>query len=148
MQVLIGQLAATTGVPAKTLRFWEDEGLLQPPSRTSAGYRDYASPAVDRVHFILSAQAAGLTLRQIGEIIAIHDAGSPPCPHAATLVADRLSDIETRLLELTQARQNLQAVQRRLQLLDPADCDSSVICSAIVPATRRGSVAWQSGKAS
>ena len=41
----IGEIADRAGVPAKTIRFWEEEGLLPAPARTAAGYRDYG-PAI------------------------------------------------------------------------------------------------------
>src|SRR5215472_16787460 len=49
-------------VPAKTIRFWEDQRLLPPPDRTPAGYRDYGPGVLERLAFIRHAQAAGLTL--------------------------------------------------------------------------------------
>ena len=56
----IGEVACRAGVPAKTIRFWEDGGL-PPPGRTTAGYRDYDEAVLDRLGFIRRAQAAGLT---------------------------------------------------------------------------------------
>ena len=45
----IGELAAATGTTTKTLRFYEDSGLLPPPERTTNGYRDYGPDAVSRL---------------------------------------------------------------------------------------------------
>ena len=50
--MLIGELAARTGVSAKTLRFYEQAELLHEPARTAGGYRDYDPAAHDRVVFI------------------------------------------------------------------------------------------------
>ncbi len=61
----IGEIAGRAGVPAKTIRFWEDQRLLPPPGRTPAGYRDYDPAVLDRLAFIRHAQAAGLTLAAI-----------------------------------------------------------------------------------
>ena len=58
----IGEAAERSGVPAKTIRFWEDQHLLPAPARTSAGYRDYHAAVLERLAFIRHAQAAGLTL--------------------------------------------------------------------------------------
>lgn len=129
--MLIGALATATGVAAKTLRFWEAEGLLQPPARTPAGYRDYPDSAVDRVRFVVQAKAAGLTLGEIGEIIAIREGGHPPCHHAATLVADRLAHVDRRIAELTETQATLRSIQSRLDRLAPINCDTSTVCSAI-----------------
>ena len=44
----IGEIAGRAGVPAKTIRFWEDQHLLPAPARTQAGYRDYDPPILER----------------------------------------------------------------------------------------------------
>lgn len=136
--MFIGELAETTGVPAKTLRYWEAEGLLHEPPRTDGGYRDYPVDIVDRVAFIRHAQGAGLTLRQISEIVAIRDDGRVPCGHTAGLVSQRLQEVEARLRELEQTRAALRGLRRRLDALDPADCDPGAICSAMSPAAGSG----------
>lgn len=129
--MLIGQLAANSGVTTKALRFYEVEGLLSGPARTSAGYRDYPDAAIDRVRFIRHAQAAGLSLDRIGQILAIRDGGQSPCSHVAQLVDQRLHDVAKRLAELEHTRTELQALKRRLDDLDPADCKDTDICVAI-----------------
>jgi DNA-binding transcriptional MerR regulator len=129
--MLIGQLAAATGVTTKALRFYEADGLLPQPDRTAAGYRDYPDAAVDRVTFIRQAQAAGLTLAQIREVLAIRDGGEPPCRHVAGLVDERLEEVTRRLDELERTRTELLALRRRLDGFDPAQCEDGVICSAI-----------------
>ena len=45
----IGELAKLSSTSAKTIRFYEDSGLLPPPSRTGSGYRDYGPESVDRL---------------------------------------------------------------------------------------------------
>lgn len=127
----IGELAAATGVTAKTLRFYEREGLLHEPPRTASGYRDYQAQVADRVRFVKQAQAAGLTLRQIAEILAIRDDGRPPCRHVAVLVEDRLADVDRRLVELRRTRAHLDDLRRRLEGLDPAACPPGEICAAL-----------------
>ncbi|HVL99828.1 MAG TPA: heavy metal-responsive transcriptional regulator [Egibacteraceae bacterium] len=134
--MLIGALADATGVPAKTLRYWEAQGLLREPARTHGGYRDYPDDTAERVAFIRHAQAAGLTLRQIREIVAIRDGGKAPCAHAADLVDERLTEVEARLRELEETRTALRGLRRRLRALDPADCDPASVCSAITTPAR------------
>lgn len=121
--MLIGELAERSGVTAKTLRFYERRGLLPAPERTSSGYRTYTPKAVGRVGFIKDAQAAELSLAQIGEVLAIRDSGEPPCEHVAELVDRRLAEVEQRLRELRQVRAQLRRLARRADELDPSDCD-------------------------
>jgi MerR family Zn(II)-responsive transcriptional regulator of zntA len=65
----IGEVAGRAGVPAKTIRFWEDQHLLPPPARTPAGYRDYDPAILERLAFIRHAQAAGLALDAIRQVL-------------------------------------------------------------------------------
>ena len=118
----IGEVAERSGVPAKTIRFWEDQHLLPAPARTPAGYRDYEPPILERLAFIRHAQAAGLTLEHIRQVLDIRDDGQPPCVHVAGLIARRLAEVEARLAELARARDQLAALAARAAAQDPADC--------------------------
>jgi DNA-binding transcriptional MerR regulator len=118
----IGQLATKTGVTAKTIRFWESAGLLADPTRTPSGYRDYEPEVVERLEFIRHAQAGGLTLDQIRQVLEIGDSGDPPCEHVGRVVADRLAEVEARIAELAETRRHLQALARRAAAQDATDC--------------------------
>ena len=118
----IGEVAGRSGVPAKTIRFWEDQHLLPAPARTTAGYRDYDPAVLERLAFIRHAQAAGLTLEHIRQVLDIRDGGQPPCAHVTGLIARRLAEVEARLAELGRARDQLAALAARAAAQDPADC--------------------------
>lgn len=126
----IGKIAGRAGVPAKTIRFWEDQRLLPPPGRTPSGYRDYDPEVLDRLAFIRHAQAAGLTLQAIRQVLEIRDGGQPPCAHVTDLIARRLAEVDTRLAELTRTRDQLVVLAARAAAQDPADCRG--YCSIIV----------------
>lgn len=131
--MLIGEVAAATGVTPKTLRFYERRALLHEPARTTGGYRDYDPTVIDRVAFIKQAQAAGLTLAQIGEILDIRDQGRAPCDHVTQLVDRSLAEIQRRRRELDDIERHLTDVKQRLEGLTPADCDPSSVCIAVRP---------------
>ena len=118
----IGDIAERSGVTAKTIRFWEEQHLLPAPDRTAAGYRDYDPAILERLAFIRQAQAAGLSLEHIRQVLDIRDDGQPPCAHVADLIARRLAEVEARLAELARARDQLAALAMRAAAQDPADC--------------------------
>ncbi|MGV9386444.1 heavy metal-responsive transcriptional regulator [Nonomuraea sp. NPDC003707] len=124
----IGDLAAGAGVTAKTIRFYEQAGLLPDPPRTSAGYRDYPPAARERLAFIRDAQTAGLTLAEIRGVLAIRDAGQPPCRHVSTLIETHLEQVEQRIAELLATRTALQGLHQRARDVDPAECGPEGIC--------------------
>jgi DNA-binding transcriptional MerR regulator len=127
--VRIGEIARQAAVPAKTIRFWEGQGLVPEPARTATGYRDYDPGILERLAFVRHAQAAGLTLEQIRQILDIRDSGQPPCVHVTRLIAGRLDEVEARLAELTRARDQLVALAQRAAAQDPAGCQG--YCSII-----------------
>lgn len=124
----IGALAAAAGVPAKTIRFYEQVGLLPDPPRTPSGYRDYPPRAADRLAFIRNAQAAGLTLAEIRGVLDIRDGGRAPCEHVGELIAEHLRQVEERITELTRARQSLLELAAKAAATDPATCPDGDIC--------------------
>lgn len=136
----IGEVAERGGVTAKTVRFYEDEGLLPEPGRTPTGYRDYDAVVLDRLAFIRDSQAAGFTLRQIRQVLDIRDGGQAPCEHVARLINQRLDDVERRIADLRQTRRRLQDLARRTVELDPADCQG--YCDIIqTPSRQQGGLA-------
>ena len=126
----IGEIAAQAGIPAKTIRFWEDQQLLPPPARTPAGYREYDPAILKRLAFIRQCQAAGLTLEQIRQVLGIRDGGQPPCVHVTGLITRRLAEVEARLADLARTRDQLTALAARAAAQDPANCLG--YCSIIV----------------
>jgi len=74
----IGELAAELGLNPKTIRYYEDIGLMPEPPRTAAGYRLYGEVDRERLEFILKARAIGLTLEEIHQILALRSQGQPP----------------------------------------------------------------------
>ncbi|MEV3989873.1 heavy metal-responsive transcriptional regulator [Streptomyces sp. NPDC049837] len=124
----IGALATTAGISTKAVRFYEQAGLLPEPPRTPSGYRDYPPRAADRLAFIRNAQAAGLTLAEIREVLAIRDSGEAPCGHVGVLVARHLRQVEERIAELTRARTALLDLKEKAAATDPATCPEGPVC--------------------
>ena len=130
----IGELASRSGVSTKTIRYYEDIGVVVPPRRSSSGYRDYDGSALDRLAFVRAAQAAGLSLGEIRSILALRDAGDTPCGHVLDLLRSRSAELDRRIAELRALRGELHRLVERAEGLDPADCDPQRICHLIGPA--------------
>jgi MerR family Zn(II)-responsive transcriptional regulator of zntA len=124
----IGELAAAAGTTAKTLRFYEQEGLLPPAQRTPAGYRNYESDTLTRIDFIHRGQAAGLTLAQIRQVLEIRDGGHAPCEHVRDLLDHRLADIDAQMQRLAALRTTIVALRDEAVSIHPGTCDPDQIC--------------------
>lgn len=127
----IGELAATSGVPTKTIRFYEQDGLMPAPPRTSGGYRGYPTDAVTRLTFIRDARRAGLSLAEIRGILALRDEGQSPCGHVTDLVHQHLAEIDRRIAGLRKTRAELRELARQAQATDPASCTDIDICRIV-----------------
>lgn len=131
VHVRIGELARAAGVSAKTIRYYEDVGVLPTPQRTPNGYRHYGSGDIDRLRFIRDAQATGLRLNEIASIIDMRQHGVGTCEHVTMLLERHLSDLDHRIEELRLTREQLAALTFRARRLDPADCTDATRCQTI-----------------
>lgn len=127
----IGELAARAGLTAKTIRFYEQAGVLPDPKRRPSGYRDYDDAALARLRFVKAAQAAGLTLAEIREVIAVRDRNGPPCHHVTDLLDAHAADLDRRIAGLTALREEVRRLRDRADGLDPARCDDTAVCHVI-----------------
>ena len=127
----IGQLADRCGVSTKTIRYYEDIGLLAEPARTSSGYRDYSDDAVERLRFVRDAQATGLTLAEIASVLELKGSGERSCGHTMALIDEHLASIDRQIEQLTAARAQLADLADRGRTLDPAACTDPNRCQVI-----------------
>lgn len=103
----VGEAAKASGLSAKAVRLYETKGLLPPAQRTTAGYRLYTDDDVAVLRFIRRAKTLGLTLAEIGDILAIRRGGTLPCHHVLTVLDQRIADIDRTITELHQLRRTL-----------------------------------------
>ena len=105
----IGRLARQGGVGVETVRYYQRRGLLPTPRRGD-GVRRYGEEDLKRLRFIRSAQAAGFTLEQVGELLALdatHDRA-----RARTLAKARIAALTEKIAELEKARDALKRLAR------------------------------------
>jgi DNA-binding transcriptional MerR regulator len=127
----IGEAANRSGVPVKTIRYYEEIGVLAEPRRSASKYRDYEPEVVERLRFIRAGQAVGLSLGEIREIVVFRDRGEVPCAHVLDLLRRRSREIDERIVELQHARSVLDGLVSRARRLRPEDCSPSSVCHLI-----------------
>ena len=124
----IGPIAKESGVPIKTIRYYEELGLLQSVGRTEGGYRLFDASVFDRLHFIKRAQSLGLSLAEIKEFLDVHDQGNLPCSHVRVKLQDKITEIDRQIEQLQILKSELQ------QLLSESmnsENSNTVICPII-----------------
>lgn len=119
MAMTISGLARAGGVGVETVRYYQRRGLLDIPGR-GGGIRRYDEEDARRLRFIRSAQAAGFTLEQIGELMRL-DAGRDRA-RARELAAARLEALDCKIAELERARDALQRLAQACHGSDEGPC--------------------------
>src|SRR5579859_4522068 len=99
MSLKIGALAARTGVNAPTIRYYEDIGLLPPPSRQQGGQRSYDIADVRRLTFIRRCRDFGFSIEQVRDLVALMRERTRSCSEARDLTVAHLRDVRARLAE-------------------------------------------------
>lgn len=112
-QAFIGTVARRAGVPIKTIRYYEQIGLLARPGRTASGYRVYGPEILDRLQFVKKAQTLGLRLRDIREIVDLADRGRCPCGHVQRLLKARLGELGEKMAAMRTLEYRLKAATGR-----------------------------------
>jgi MerR family Zn(II)-responsive transcriptional regulator of zntA len=112
----IGEMAKTCEVSRDTLRFYERERLLPPPRRSASGYRLYRREDASRMRFVRRAQAMGLTLDDIRELLELRTLETPgQCRQVAARLRARVSSVDEKIAELQAFREALAAGLRRCE---------------------------------
>ena len=113
----VSQLAHATGVPAKTIRYYEQVGVLPVPRRSGAGYRQYSRHDIHRLLFIRRARTLGLSLANLKALAAELDSGE--CltmrPRLHALVTEQLRTVQQQIAECQLLERQLTQVLQRLQ---------------------------------
>ena len=105
----IGSLAREGGVGVETVRYYQRRGLLALPRRGD-GIRRYGSEDLRRLRFIRTAQAAGFTLEQVAELLALD--ATEDRAKARTLARERIVALDAKIAELQTARDALKRLAR------------------------------------
>ena len=106
----IGVVAKESGVPIKTIRYYEELGLLKAAARTEGRFRLFESDVLSRLNFIKRAQSLGLSLLEIKDFLAVHDRGDLPCDRIEAKLQAKVIQLDRQITELTIFKQELQAL--------------------------------------
>ncbi len=134
MSMRIGELASLAKLAPSALRYYERAGLLGPAERTDAGYRVYGDEAVRRLAFIQRAQAIGLSIREIRELVRSPDADTAAERAALRhVVAHKVRQTQRRIDELAVLKSELESLYVRLVRAPGPVCGHVGDCGCWLP---------------
>ena len=118
----IGQLAAKTGCPVETIRYFEKIGLLPHPMRGANGYREYEESQQKWLQFILRSRALGFTQNVVRRLSDIAHQSQPACGDVRDLLIEHIADVEEKQVDLERMHQSLERLKARCQDGTLNDC--------------------------
>ena len=128
----IGEVAAGTGLPVKTIRYYDEIGLLAPTvERSDSGYRLFNEAVMNRLAFIKRAQSLGLSLSEIQELLLVHDGGELPCGEVKHRLQAKLEEIAEQIAALEMLKAELQGLLSGWEEQPPAHLIALTICPNI-----------------
>lgn len=112
----IGDVATRSGLSVKTVRYYEEIGLLAPTvERSDSGYRLFDPSVINRLAFVKRAQSLGLSLSEIREILNISDRGELPCDEVKQHLALKVDEINQQIKALQLLKSELQQLLNHWQ---------------------------------
>jgi MerR family copper efflux transcriptional regulator len=109
----IGQAAQSSGVPPKTIRFYEELGLVKPAERLANRYRAYDESNVQTLRFIRRARDLGFSLQEIDKLLALYRNRRRASEDVKRLALAHVDELDHKIAELTRIRDTLAELARR-----------------------------------
>ena len=122
----IGQVAKSAGITVEAIRFYEKEGLIEAPSRTDSGYRNYSTEQTQIISFIKKAKELGFSLREIKEILALRYTPGTTCGDIKRKAEEKVTIITGRIDMLVKVKNSLN------KLIETCSEESPVITCPII----------------
>lgn len=118
----IGTAARQSGVPAKTIRYYESVGLIGAAERSSAGYRVYDYNDVETLRFVQRARSLGFSVEEVGSLLALWRDRARSSSEVKAMARHRVADIDRKIAELTEMRETLTHLMERCHGDARPDC--------------------------
>ncbi|MCA0997808.1 Cu(I)-responsive transcriptional regulator [Alloyangia pacifica] len=117
----IGDVATRAGLPPKTIRYYEDIGLVT-PHRGANGYRAFTEQDVHKLAFLARARTLGFTIEDCRALLALYEDESRASAEVKHIAEDHLAQIDEKLAQLQQMRDTLAHLVHACHGDDRPDC--------------------------
>ena len=118
----IGEVAELSGVPTKTIRYYEGVGLIEQPRRRENGYRTYTGKEVETLRLISRARSLGFSLQQVGELLSLYGDKGRLSAEVKSIALQHVGHIERKVQELETLRQTLLRLANHCNGDERPDC--------------------------
>ncbi|QMS91248.1 heavy metal-responsive transcriptional regulator [Nostoc edaphicum CCNP1411] len=129
--LLIGQVTDLTGIPIRTIRYYESLGLINSSRRTEGGFRQFSLDVLTRLAFIKRAQNLGLSLEEIGNILQVYDQGQTPCGEIKEKLEEKVLQIDQQIDQLLTLRSEIKGLLSGWKNISDHQENENTICPII-----------------
>lgn len=128
----IGEVASASGLAVKTVRYYDEIGLLAPTvARSQSGYRLFTPQVLNRLAFIKRSQSLGLSLNEVRQILEVHDQGQLPCGEMKLHLEAKVEEINRQIEALMLLKSELSGILSGWQEVPDGDRVPQTICPNI-----------------
>ena len=103
----IGDASSKSRLPAKTIRYYEDIGLLK-PERADNGYRDYSMSDVHKLRFLQRSRGLGFSVEECRQLLALYEDKDRASSDVKSMAQSKLQEIDPKITELRELQHTLQ----------------------------------------
>ena len=118
----IGKAAKLSNLTVKTVRYYADIGLVSPVKNNNTGYRDFSEDDVARLQFVSKARKFNFTIQECEELLSLYSDKNRSSKEVKSLTLEKISEIDAKLFELKELRQQLSFLANNCQGNDRPDC--------------------------
>lgn len=105
----IGAAAALTGLSSKSIRLYEDKGIISPPARSDSGYREYSDKHIQELNLISRAKNAGFSLQECKEFVQLAHNPNRKSSEVKARTMDKLQEVENKIAHLVEIKKQLES---------------------------------------
>ena len=117
----IGRAAERSGLPAKTIRYYEEIKLIK-PARADNGYRDYGDNDIHRLRFLQRSRSLGFTIEECRLLLSLYEDDHRASADVKSIAEEKIAQVDRKIDELKALRQTLAALSKNCHGDDRPDC--------------------------
>ncbi len=120
-RLTIGRVAKLSDVGVETIRYYEREGILEQPKRSTGTFREYPEDTIRRLHFIKRTQELGFSLAEVTELLSLRVKGRSTCAAIKERAQSKIRQVDNKIADLKRIRAALAKVKDKCEKQAPTD---------------------------
>jgi Cu(I)-responsive transcriptional regulator len=121
-ELTIGEVSVLSGLPSKTIRYYEESGIIESARRNENHYRTYSQVDVQTLRFIAQARRLGFSLKDVGELLSLYRDRNRASKDVRRIALSYLADLDRKIAHLKAIKNTIEDLAQRCQGNDRPEC--------------------------